>query len=191
MQRGRGISAKYNTSHQEVFSLHRVPYTRKVRLVISVLRQHAIKAIAIASVQVRQVSCQTGILLVRRSLRRNSICDYPVTVVICTVANITGNPYLMSREVDDDFRGRVSLDTFLDEEAYNYTAQNTGKHTLANVTMAAANTAGAWSTNSGGITTVTTGLTYGTYAFFPLWGTATTSFDIEAAFSPSTHLVSK
>lgn len=96
---------------------------------------------------------------------------------------VTGNPYLMSREVDDDFRGRVSLDTFLDEEAYNYTAQNTGKHTLANVTMAAANTAGAWSTNSGGITTVTTGLTYGTYAFFPLWGTATTSFDIEAAFS--------
>jgi hypothetical protein len=96
---------------------------------------------------------------------------------------ITGTPYLMSTEVDDDFRARASLDTFLDEENYNYVAQNTGKHFSVATTLVPAWTAGNYNTNSTNLTTTTTGTTMGTYAYFPLFGTATTSFDIEAAFS--------
>ena len=41
---------------------------------------------------------------------------------------VTGEPSLWSPEVDADFRFRVSQDLILDDESFNYTAQNTGKH---------------------------------------------------------------
>ena len=41
---------------------------------------------------------------------------------------VTGAPSLRSPEVDADFRFRVSQDLILDDESFNYTAQNTGKH---------------------------------------------------------------
>ena len=97
--------------------------------------------------------------------------------------DITGNPWLYSSEVDTDFRLRVSQDLILDEEVFNYTAQNTGKHSHAVTTMASTWTAGQFTTNSGNITTTTTGVQLLTYATFPNTGTQTLSADIVLGFS--------
>lgn len=96
---------------------------------------------------------------------------------------VTGTPALASTEVDVDFRARTSLDYFLDEVNFNYTAQDTGKHGHLVTTMASAWTAGQFTTNSGSITTTTTGVALYTYAFFPCLGTSTLAADIECGFS--------
>lgn len=96
---------------------------------------------------------------------------------------LTGITDLASPEVDIDYRMRVSQDALLDDEVFNYTAQNTGKHSYANTTMTGAWTAGQFTTNSGSITTTTTGMTFSTYATFPMNGTTTLSGDFELGFS--------
>ena len=97
--------------------------------------------------------------------------------------SLTGLASLRSPEVDLDYRQRVSTDWLLDEEVFNYTAQNTGKHTYSNTTMTNAWTAGQMTTNSGAITTITTGTQFSTYAAFQTNGTTTLSSDTEVAFS--------
>lgn len=103
--------------------------------------------------------------------------------------SVTGVPDILNPELDVDYRLRISQDTLLDEEVFNYTAQNTGKHQLASTTMAATFTAGQFTTNSGSITTITTGVQLATYATFPNIGTNTLSGDFELAFSaqPTTN----
>jgi hypothetical protein len=96
---------------------------------------------------------------------------------------ITGLVRLRSPEVDVDYRQRASLDLLLEEDVFNYVAQNTGKHTYANTTMTATWTAGQITTNATSITTTTTGVSIGSYAYFPNQGTQTLSIDMEAAFS--------
>ena len=96
---------------------------------------------------------------------------------------LTGSPALFSPEVDIDYRLRVSQDLMLDDEVFNYTAQNTGKHQYSNATMTAAWTAGQLTLNSSSITTAATGAQVVTYACFPNNGTNTLSADIEVAFS--------
>ena len=104
---------------------------------------------------------------------------------------ITGAPQLASPETDQDYRQRQAADTPLDEEIFNYAAQNTGKHTFVNSTMAGAWGANSFTTNSGGSVTVNQGLTFGTYKEFPIIGTHTLSLDIEASFSaaPTTNTI--
>lgn len=97
--------------------------------------------------------------------------------------SVTGVVKLASTEVDIDYRQRVAQDLILDEEVFNYTAQNTGKHSYSAATMAATWTAGQFTTNSGSITTVTTGVQLETYSMFPNIGTQTLAFDCEIAFS--------
>ena len=103
---------------------------------------------------------------------------------------ITGEAALFSPEVDVDFRLRTSQDIVLDDEVFNYTAQNTGKHSLQATTMAATFTAGNLTLNSSSITTTTTGIAFATYACFPNIGTGTLAADIEVAFSaqPQTNV---
>lgn len=96
---------------------------------------------------------------------------------------ITGTAYLYSPETDEDYRLRVAQDTILDTETLNYTAQNTGKHTFVNTTMAGAWSAAGLTTNSGNITTTTTGLTFGTYAEFPMLGSTELYCEMEGAFT--------
>lgn len=96
---------------------------------------------------------------------------------------VTGVPSLRSPEVDADYRLRISQDIILDDESFNYTAQNTGKHTYSSTTLANSWTAGNLTTNSGSITTVNTGSVFATYATFPNNGTQTLSADVELAFS--------
>ena len=81
---------------------------------------------------------------------------------------VTGTPYLYSPETDEDYRLRVAQDVMLDNETFNYTAQNTGKHTYANSTLTNTWTTAGMTTNGGSVTTTGTGLTFGTYAEFPL-----------------------
>jgi hypothetical protein len=96
---------------------------------------------------------------------------------------ITGVTKLASPEVDIDYRMRVAQDLILDDEVFNYTAQNTGKHLYQNTTMTAVWTAGQLTLNGAGITTTTTGAQVATYACFPNNGTNTLSADVEIAFS--------
>jgi hypothetical protein len=60
---------------------------------------------------------------------------------------ITGVTKLVSPEIDVDYRTRVSQDFHLDEESFNYTGQNTGKHYYGNSTMTIALTQGNLTTN--------------------------------------------
>jgi hypothetical protein len=73
----------------------------------------------------------------------------------------------------------------LDEENFNYAAQNTGKHTTnaAATTFVPAWSIGSYATNSTALTTASSADSFGTYAEFPILGTATLSCDIEASFS--------
>ena len=96
---------------------------------------------------------------------------------------VTGVPSLWSPEVDADYRLRISQDIILDDESFNYTAQNTGKHTYSSTTLANSWTAGNLITNSGSIINVNTGSVFATYATFPNNGTQTLSADVELAFS--------
>ena len=95
----------------------------------------------------------------------------------------TGTPQILSPETDLDFRQRSAADTMLDQELFDYTTQNTGKHNYRNTTMTNAWTVNGLQTNSGGIVTTTTGTLLSTYASFPILGTSTLSFDMELAFT--------
>jgi hypothetical protein len=96
---------------------------------------------------------------------------------------ITGAYSVASSEVDIDYRQRVALDLLLDDEVFNYTTQNFGKHATLLTTMTAAFSAGQFTTNAGNITTTTTAAAIKTYATFPNNGTQTLSYDAEIAFS--------
>jgi hypothetical protein len=97
--------------------------------------------------------------------------------------DVTGTPYLYSPETDEDFRLRVAQESILDNETFSYTAQNTGKHYYQNTTMTNGWTAAGMTTNSGNITTITTGTGFSTYAMFPLIGTTEMYCEIEAAIT--------
>lgn len=92
----------------------------------------------------------------------------------------------LSPETDLDYRLRTASDMLLDHETFSYVAQNTGKQLFANTTMAATWNAGNFLTNSGSITTITTGLSLSSRAYFPILGTSTLSIDAEVAFSAAT-----
>ncbi len=102
---------------------------------------------------------------------------------------VTGSVALMSPEVDSDFRIRTANDVLLDDETFNYTAQNTGKHLYNNTTMTLGWTAGNLNTNSGNTTNANTNCALSTYAMFPVLGTQTLACDTEASFSaqPTTN----
>ncbi len=80
---------------------------------------------------------------------------------------VTGARYVRSPEVDEDFRLRVAHDHILDKETFNYTSQNTGKHSHTFTTLTATVSANGLLTNSGSGVATTTGMTFGTFAEFP------------------------
>ena len=89
---------------------------------------------------------------------------------------ITGSRYMLSPETDSDYRLRISHDLWLDDEVFNYTAQNTGKHQYYNTTMTMTWGASGLTTNGSNITTLTTGCSLRTYAFFPQMGSGETLY---------------
>lgn len=95
-----------------------------------------------------------------------------------TLARLVRSP-----EVEPDYRLRSALETLLDIENFNYTAQNTGKHTYSTTTLTAGWTTGGLTTNASGITTTTTGMTLGTYQEYPLLGANNLYVEFEASLS--------
>lgn len=102
-----------------------------------------------------------------------------------------GVAQVLSPETDLDYRLRTAGDMLLDHETFNYTAQNTGKHSYTTTTLTMGWTAGNLTTNASSITTTTTGAMVTTRAFFPILGTSTLSTDMEMAFSnqPQTNTI--
>jgi hypothetical protein len=96
---------------------------------------------------------------------------------------VTGVRELISPETDTDGRLRVTEDHLLDQEFFNYTTHNTSKHTFTFTTMAATCTAAGITTNSGSVTTTSIGLTFGTFAAFPVGGNQTTICETSASFT--------
>lgn len=96
---------------------------------------------------------------------------------------ITGTPNLLSPETSDDYRLRTEGDTVLDTVAFFYAAQDTGKHGFTNTTLAASWGSGYFTTNSGAITTTTTGLLFRTYECFPIQGASQLYGEFNAAFT--------
>lgn len=103
----------------------------------------------------------------------------------------TGAAYLVSPETDDDYRLRVAHETLFDCETFNYTAQNTGKYAYRNTTMANTWAASGLTTNSGNITTTTTGTQLNTYAEFPILGASQLYCEVEGSFTaqPTTNTI--
>lgn len=103
----------------------------------------------------------------------------------------TGARYVASPETDDDYRLRVAVESLWDNETFNYLAQNTGKHIYRNTTMTNSWSAAGLTTNSGNITTTTTGTSFSTYAEFPILGASQLYLEVEASFSaaPTTNTV--
>jgi len=99
---------------------------------------------------------------------------------------VIGSPSLKSPETDDDYRLRAAQETILEQETFNYTAQNTGKHLYRNTTMTIAWTANGLQTNSGSITTINTGVNFQSLAYYPLHGIASTYIKTSASFSTAT-----
>ena len=97
---------------------------------------------------------------------------------------VTGARYVLSPETDDDYRLRIAQDVELDDETFDYTAQNTGKHNNQSTTMTFAYGTGGLATNGSSITTTTTGVSLQTYAMFPLLSSGTNLYaQIECSFS--------
>jgi hypothetical protein len=97
--------------------------------------------------------------------------------------DVTGAPDCTSPETDNDYRLRVAAATTLDNETFNYTAQNTGKHRYANTTMTVTWGTGGALTNATSITTTTTGVEFGSYAEFPMIGVSMLYCSFAASFS--------
>jgi hypothetical protein len=100
---------------------------------------------------------------------------------------ITGTPQLRSIEADEDYRMRIAHEGIFDNETFNYTAQNTGKHIYRNTTMTLAWAASGLTTNSTNITTATTGASFQTYAEFPILGTAQLYCEMTGSFNAATN----
>lgn len=95
----------------------------------------------------------------------------------------TGVREVLSPESTTDYALRIAFDVPLDEEYFNYSSQNTGKHTFTFTTLAATCTTTGITTNSGAITTINTGLTFGTFANFPCPGQNTLAAETTVAFT--------
>jgi hypothetical protein len=95
----------------------------------------------------------------------------------------TGTRLVASPETDAELRLRSAVDTVLDVETFNYTAQNTGKHFYSFTTMTGAWAAGGFVTNNAGITTTTTGVLLRTFGYFPISGGTITSVEATLGFS--------
>ena len=86
---------------------------------------------------------------------------------------VTGVRDVLSPETDLDYRLRVSHDNFMDGEDFSDTAQNTGKFNHTFTTLTATISSSGLLTNSGNITTTSTGMTFSSNSFVPVAGTQT------------------
>ena len=98
----------------------------------------------------------------------------------------TGTPYLLSPEVDDDFRLRVANDMILDEEDLTYTTQNFTKNFMGATTYVPTWTVLGFNANPSSLTTAAAAAVLKTYKTFSIVGTETISLDAEVSVSWAT-----
>lgn len=99
----------------------------------------------------------------------------------------TGARLVRSPEIDGDYRLRQAHDTILDRETFNYTAQNTGKHSHTFTTMTATVSAAGLLVNSGSGVATSTGMTFGSHREFPCGMGVTHAYgETSVAFSATT-----
>jgi len=96
---------------------------------------------------------------------------------------LVGTRYVLAPETDTDYRLRTSVDQLLDTELFTYAVQNTSKFAFAFTTLTCTSSVNGVRTNSGNITTTTTGCTFGTFAMFPFNGTAPLHCEMSVSFS--------
>lgn len=103
----------------------------------------------------------------------------------------TGAQLVASPETDSDYRLRVSQESLLDQETFNYTAQNTGKHTYVSTTATNTWTTAGLTTNGSSIVTSAAATLFGSYSTFPLLGSNVTYCEMDAGFSaqPVTNII--
>lgn len=89
---------------------------------------------------------------------------------------VTGARNNRSPETDADFKLRIAHDHILDRETFNYTVQNTGKHSHTFTAVTATVSANGLLTNSGSGVATNTGMTFGTFAEFPVGLTASSLY---------------
>lgn len=89
----------------------------------------------------------------------------------------------LSPEVDKDYRLRVAHDNLMDIEEFVDTAQNTGKFTHNFLTLTALISSSGLLTNSGNITTTTTGMTFNSKTPVPVGGAQTYVCETSLAFT--------
>ena len=100
--------------------------------------------------------------------------------------DVTGTQLVLAPETDDDYRLRISTETYLDQETFNYTAQNTGKHRYFTATMTNAWTVNGLQTNSGNAVASGNATLVQSYAYFPIHGVASTYFQFNIGFNQAT-----
>lgn len=84
--------------------------------------------------------------------------------------------YVGTPEADNDSRLRVANELWLDDEQFNYAAQNTGKHQYQNTTMTLVWATSGLQTNGTNITSTTTGTSLRSYAYFPITGMGNSTY---------------
>lgn len=102
-------------------------------------------------------------------------------VKMFSVNDITSNT-VASPETSDDSRLRVGLDVMYDAEVFNYTAQNTSKHSYTTSTLTFGWGGSSITTNSSAITTLNTRAFLRSYQYFPLMNPGTTYLDFALAY---------
>ena len=96
---------------------------------------------------------------------------------------VTGSRDVLSQEVDDDYRGREAHDNLVFQHQFSETAQDTTKTVHTFTTLTATQSASGMLTNSGNITTTTTGMSHVTRAMFRVGGTETLVCETSVSFS--------
>jgi hypothetical protein len=110
----------------------------------------------------------------------NGLCDFS------EIDNgaVVGTRDTLSGEVDDDYRLRGAGDNLLMQHVFtNDTAQDTTKTTHDFITLTATQSTAGMLTNSGAITTTTTGMSHGSRAMFRCGGTETLVCETALSFS--------
>jgi len=96
-----------------------------------------------------------------------------------------GVPSLLSPETSDDYRLRVGIDTLWDTENFNYSVLNSTKHKYSVTTLVGSWSSAGFTTNSGNISSASTGLFLQTWRHFPLIASASLYIETKLAFSGS------
>jgi hypothetical protein len=115
--------------------------------------------------------------------RTNGNAGYAVMMSEHDSGAVTGSVYQDSFDITTDYNIRAGLSTLLENEVFNYGAQNTAKHIYRNTNITAAWAGGFLTTNSGAATTLNSGVSIATYAKYPLYGASDIWFEWTGTFA--------